>query len=146
MGCGVSRTAVSVGTVSVCISDRRIDCVYPGKSGSTLVSPFLRITDALRPLQMSVVSSAVDTVIVCFAEAPNELRLHYPFLSDQMVRAWRRTYPEEFVYAFLVEDDDAGGIYTAPPTSQVQQAPLVPPPDATAADKSDALAPQNSQN
>ena len=88
---------------------------------------------------MSVVSSAVDTVIVCFAEAPNEFRSNYPLLSDQMVRAWRRTYPQEFVYAFVVEEDGAGGVHSAP-TGQVQGMLLVPPPRET----NDPLAP--SQN
>ena len=47
--------------------------------------------------QMSVLASAVDTVIVCFAEAPNALQTNYPMLSDQMLRAWRMTYPQEFI-------------------------------------------------
>jgi hypothetical protein len=88
---------------------------------------------------MSVVSSAVDTVMVCFAESPNEFRSNYPLLSEQMVRAWRKTYPQEFLYAFVVEEDDAGGIYTTPP-SQMQAVPLVPPPEASTVDKSDPLA------
>jgi len=79
---------------------------------------------------MSVISSAVDTVMVCFAESPHSLRLNYPHLSDQMVRAWRRTYPQEFVYS-VVAEDDAGDIYTAPST-QEQVVPLVPPPSITA--------------
>lgn len=92
-------------------------------------------------LQMSVVSSAVDTVIVCFAEAPADLRTNYPHLSDQMVRAWRKTYPQEFVYAIPVDGGDAEGVYTAPP-NQMQQVPLVPPPsDSAPEDKTDPLAP-----
>jgi hypothetical protein len=46
---------------------------------------------------MSVVASAVDTVVVCFAESPNEFQTNYPQLSEQMVQAWRRTYPHEFI-------------------------------------------------
>jgi predicted HD phosphohydrolase len=46
---------------------------------------------------MSVVASAVDTVVVCFAESPNEFQTNYPHLSEQMVQAWRRTYPQEFI-------------------------------------------------
>lgn len=92
---------------------------------------------------MSVVSSAVDTVMVSWAEAPNELRSNYPHLSDQMVRAWRKTYPQEFVYAFAVPIEDDEAIYTA----QQQSVPLVPPPTSAgditvvAANKSDPLAP-----
>lgn len=88
---------------------------------------------------MSVVSSAVDTVIVCFAEAPNEFRSNHSLLSDQMVRAWRRTYPQEFVYAVVVEEE-AEGIYSAPP-GQMLGNPLVPPPEAIAEDKADPLTP-----
>lgn len=75
---------------------------------------------------MSVVSSAVDTVIVCFAEAPNDLRLNFPHLSDQMVRAWRKVYPQEFVFARFVETNEPGDIYTAPVNQQ--DVPLVPVP------------------
>ncbi len=46
--------------------------------------------------QMRVVASAVDTVIVCFAEAPNDFRRHHPQLHQDMVEAWRQTYPTEF--------------------------------------------------
>jgi hypothetical protein len=72
---------------------------------------------------MSVVSSGVDTVLVCFAEAPTDLRQNHPRLSDQMVRAWRLVYPEEFSYTILASDSDADGLYTAPP-SQTQPVPL----------------------
>jgi hypothetical protein len=46
----------------------------------------------------SVVSSAVNTVIVCYAEAPNEFQANHPKLSDQMRDAWRRAFPQEFGY------------------------------------------------
>ena len=42
------------------------------------------------------VLTAVDTVVVCFAEAPNELTAHYPGLSRRMREAWRATYPSEY--------------------------------------------------
>lgn len=44
----------------------------------------------------SVVSSAVNTVIVCFAEAPNEFQANHPLLSEKMVESWRRGWPDEF--------------------------------------------------
>jgi hypothetical protein len=37
---------------------------------------------------MSVVSSAVNTVIVCFAESPNEFEANHPGLSGEMRSAW----------------------------------------------------------
>ncbi len=45
-----------------------------------------------------LVSSAVNTVIVCFAEAPAEFQANHPQLSQQMVLAWRDAYPTEFGY------------------------------------------------
>lgn len=45
---------------------------------------------------MRVVASAVDTVIVCFAESPNDFRRHHPQLHQAMVQAWLATYPTEF--------------------------------------------------
>lgn len=87
--------------------------------------------------QMSVVSSGVNTVLVCFAEAPGELRQNHPRLSNQMVRAWRLVYPEEFSYSILVNDDD-DGVYTAPP-SQMQSVPLVPSTSTTGAENQSDL-------
>jgi Plasma-membrane choline transporter len=45
---------------------------------------------------MSVVASAVDTVVVLYAESPLDLHANYPFLSQQMVEAWSATYPQEY--------------------------------------------------
>jgi len=45
-----------------------------------------------------LVSSAVNTVIVCFAEAPAEFQSNHPQLSQQMILAWREAYPNEFRY------------------------------------------------
>ena len=45
-----------------------------------------------------LVSSAVNTVIVCFAEAPAEFQANHPQLSQQMILAWRDAYPTEFGY------------------------------------------------
>ena len=46
----------------------------------------------------SVVSSAVNTVIVCYAEAPNEFQTNHPDLSERMLAAWRTAWPTEFSY------------------------------------------------
>jgi len=44
----------------------------------------------------SVVNSAVETVVVCFAESPNMLRFnHSPEISNEMIRAWKNVYPDE---------------------------------------------------
>jgi Plasma-membrane choline transporter len=44
----------------------------------------------------SVVSSAVNTVIVCFAEAPSEFQTNHPALSEKMVESWQKAWPSEF--------------------------------------------------
>lgn len=85
---------------------------------------------------MSVVASAVDTVIVCFAEAPNEFQTNYPSLSEEMVEAWRRTYPQEFLCpqgtAVSHGDDEPDALY-ASPVAQAHELPktdpLAPPSD-----------------
>lgn len=45
-----------------------------------------------------LISSAVNTVIVCFAEAPADFQHNHPVLSSQMIVAWRVAYPNEFRY------------------------------------------------
>mmetsp|Transcript_2846 Transcript_2846/g.6820 ORF Transcript_2846/g.6820 Transcript_2846/m.6820 type:complete len:523 (+) Transcript_2846:219-1787(+) len=44
---------------------------------------------------MKVVLSAVDTVIVAFAEAPAEFNTHHPALSNNMIQKWRQVFPDE---------------------------------------------------
>jgi len=43
---------------------------------------------------MSVLGSAVDTVIVCFAESPAEFEANHPTLSREMRSAWMQAWPE----------------------------------------------------
>ncbi|KAG7354170.1 plasma-membrane choline transporter family protein [Nitzschia inconspicua] len=45
---------------------------------------------------MGVVLSAVDTIIVSFAEAPSEFETNHPALYQNMVEKWRIAYPDEF--------------------------------------------------
>jgi len=51
----------------------------------------------LTSIMMSIVASAVNTVIVCFAEAPEEFQLNHPRLSDELRAAWLDMYPSEFI-------------------------------------------------
>ena len=44
---------------------------------------------------VSVVNSSVNTVLVCFAEAPGEFEENHPELSSNMREAWRNVYPDE---------------------------------------------------
>ena len=43
---------------------------------------------------MSVVGSAVNTIIVCFAESPGEFETNHPQLSREMRAAWVQAWPE----------------------------------------------------
>lgn len=45
---------------------------------------------------MTLVGSAVNTVIVCFAEAPQEFRVNHPKLSEEMHAAWTKAWPDEY--------------------------------------------------
>jgi Zn-dependent membrane protease YugP len=45
---------------------------------------------------MGVVLSAVDTIIVSFAEAPAEFETNHPALHQNMVEKWNIAYPNEF--------------------------------------------------
>ena len=42
---------------------------------------------------MSTIASAVNTVIVCFAEAPAEFEANHPELSRKMRETWLSFYP-----------------------------------------------------
>ena len=47
---------------------------------------------------LTLVLSAVNTVIVCYAEAPREFEENHPKLSQDMRAAWRQAWPDEFNY------------------------------------------------
>lgn len=59
------------------------------------VFPFLLGTSMSSTL-FGVISSAVDTVIVAFCEAPMEFERNHPGLSHQMKTAWIQIHPEVF--------------------------------------------------
>jgi hypothetical protein len=44
---------------------------------------------------MSVVGSAVNTVIICFAKSPAEFEQNHPNLRTEMRAAWRQAWPIE---------------------------------------------------
>jgi len=48
----------------------------------------------LASILMSTIASAVNTVIVCFAEGPAEFEVNHPELSRQMRETWLRFYPD----------------------------------------------------
>ena len=46
-------------------------------------------------IMMELVGSAVNAVIVCFAEAPDVFHNNYKELCDEMLDAWKKAYPDE---------------------------------------------------
>jgi len=47
-------------------------------------------------VMFGVVDSALNTVIVCYAEAPNEFQTNHHELSEEMREAWLKVYPDLF--------------------------------------------------
>jgi hypothetical protein len=48
----------------------------------------------LSGIMMGIVSSAVDTIIVCFAEAPRELEENHPEISHELETTWQEAWPD----------------------------------------------------
>ncbi|KAL7579701.1 hypothetical protein ACA910_021846 [Epithemia clementina (nom. ined.)] len=72
-----------------------------GHDKATLISSFLfglLIGYGVCATLFALVSSAVNTVIVCFAEAPNEFHTNYPQLSERMPDSWQQAWPGNFNY------------------------------------------------
>mmetsp|Transcript_17181 Transcript_17181/g.35284 ORF Transcript_17181/g.35284 Transcript_17181/m.35284 type:complete len:536 (+) Transcript_17181:206-1813(+) len=93
--------------VSICVGiitgiiGALVGSVLMQQGGAALIGAFFvgaAIGFILCSALFSLVSSAVNTVIVCFAEAPTEFKSNHPQLSHQMILAWRDAYPTEFGY------------------------------------------------
>lgn len=97
----LSMVAIGVGVLTgiICIVVSAASGVdlSQGKVAAPFLLGFL-FGFALAATLFSVVSSAVNTVIVCYAEAPAEFQQNYPKLSEDMRAAWRQAYPNEFRY------------------------------------------------
>ena len=81
-------------------SKRARGMVFGDEVGASAAAFFVSfITGAVLAFTvLTLVSSAVNTVIVCYAEAPREFELNHPKLSQDMLSAWREAWPEEFGY------------------------------------------------
>ena len=69
--------------------------------GVPLVLPFLigLVTGlSLCSTLFGVVGSSTSTVIVMFAEKPNEFQQNHPELSNRMRDSWKQAWPVEFNY------------------------------------------------
>ena len=98
-------TLVSVGvgliTAIICliISYSR-GMVFGDELGASSAAFFIGFTTGLvlTTTLLSLVSAAVNTVIVCYADAPSEFRVNHPKLSDDMQEGWATAWPEQFRY------------------------------------------------
>lgn len=70
-------------------------CVFLCFSRALFSSVGLIVGFLISSILMSVVGSAVNTVIVCFAESPAEFEQNHPHLSAEMRAAWRQAWPVE---------------------------------------------------
>jgi len=48
----------------------------------------------LAGIMMGVLSSAVDTVLVCYCEAPRELQENHPDISRELETTWATAWPD----------------------------------------------------
>jgi len=73
--------------------------VFLGRSFEAVVPAFLLgaiLGGTSSGILLGVVTSAVNTVVVCFAESPNQLQInHDPELSHDLIEAWRKAYPHD---------------------------------------------------
>ena len=87
------------GLIALVIANAR-GMVFGDELGASAAAFFVGfVTGAVLTITLlTLVSSAVNTVIVCYAEAPREFEINHPKLSHDMRTAWRLTWPEEFRY------------------------------------------------
>jgi len=69
--------------------------VSPNNEPITFVAGFL-VGLLLSSTVMSIIDSAVSTIIVCFAEAPAELEQNHSKHSRNMKEAWNKVYDISF--------------------------------------------------
>ena len=96
-------TLVSVGVglitgITSLIFSRTHGMVFGDELGASSAAFFIGFTTGLvlTSTLMSLVSAAVNTVIVCYADAPAEFRVNHPKHSDDMQEGWATAWPEQF--------------------------------------------------
>lgn len=77
--------------------DGWFDASTPGDVGATCAVLGFVAGLVLSSILMSTIASAVNTVIVCFAEGPAEFEANHPELSRRMRETWLEFYPESGV-------------------------------------------------
>ena len=96
--CFVQKNHVCVFRLSLYLLPSNLD-IYSFFSCTTyvyIISAGFIIGLVLSGIIMGLLSSAVDSIIVCFAEAPTEFMDSHPALAQEMQTAWSAAWPEEF--------------------------------------------------
>mmetsp|Transcript_15057 Transcript_15057/g.31044 ORF Transcript_15057/g.31044 Transcript_15057/m.31044 type:complete len:516 (-) Transcript_15057:127-1674(-) len=89
--------ALLIGTLSVVIGATMVNVEDSNTMAASFILGFL-LGYGICATLFSIVSSAVNTVIVCFGEAPNEFQMNHPELSENMLATWREAWPNDFSY------------------------------------------------
>lgn len=61
---------------------------------------------------MGVVASAVDAIIVCYAEAPNEFNENHPELAREFKTTWEAAWPDLMDFRGVAVVSLGGGLGT----------------------------------
>lgn len=88
--------ALFVGVISLAVGAAMNKGDYETMGSAFLVG--LLVGYAICATLLSLVGSSVNTVIVCYAEAPNEFQANHPELSETMRSSWSDAWPGEFNY------------------------------------------------
>jgi hypothetical protein len=95
---GILNGVLASGIVSLFPSFLKFDDDNDDSQANVWISFFVGafIGTILSNLLLNIIASAVDTVLVCFAEAPMEFRQNHPSLCGKMEQAWLDTFPNEY--------------------------------------------------
>mmetsp|Transcript_21216 Transcript_21216/g.27400 ORF Transcript_21216/g.27400 Transcript_21216/m.27400 type:complete len:502 (-) Transcript_21216:1243-2748(-) len=89
--------ALIIGVLSMAIGATLVNNPDSNTMGAAFILGLL-IGYGICATLFSIVSSAVNTVIVCYAESPNEFQANHPVLSENMRQSWRQAWPNDFSY------------------------------------------------
>lgn len=99
-------TLVSVGVglitgISCLIMAYTHNMVFGNELGASAAAFFVGFITGLvlTSTLLSLVSAAVNTVIVCYADAPSEFKLNHPKLAEDMYSGWSKAWPDDFRYS-----------------------------------------------
>lgn len=88
-----------IGLIFGLLDPNMLSNILGGDGGNAALAGFLigaLVGLLFSTVMLSVVGSAVNTVIVCFCEAPREFEQNHPHLSAEMRASWTQAWPELF--------------------------------------------------